>query len=143
VKYALDVLLVAAALLAATGCGSSEPASGPGPTSSGHRLTLDEDELKKAGDALSAELAKLPDKDPKPTIRIERLQNLTGHRLDMNKLLEEARRRLVESNKYAVSTQPDKHTDFLLVGEVRDEAIKLQVVDAADDTPALTATANY
>ena len=82
-------LFVAAALLVAPGCSSPEPAPGPDkgqPTSSGHRLTLSEDELKKAGDALSAELAKLAPQDPQPTIRVDRLQNLTGHRLDMNKL---------------------------------------------------------
>ena len=42
-----------------------------------------------------------------------------------------------------MKTQPDSHTDFLLVGEVRDEAIKLVVIDSTNDTPALTATAKY
>ncbi len=137
------LLLALALAVPFAGCSSPEPEPGPGPAPSGKKLTLSEDELKKAGDALSAELAKLAQKDPQPTIRVDRLQNLTGHRLDMNKLLDEARRRLVESNKYGVKTQPDSHTDFLLVGEVRDDSIKLQVIDATTDAPALTATAKY
>jgi hypothetical protein len=129
--------------LAVTGC-SSDPAPADGqPSTSGHRLTLTEDELKAVGDALSAELAKLPGADPQPTIRVDRLQNLTGHRLDMNKLNDEARRRLVESNKYAVKTRPDAHTDFLLVGKVKDDVVELQVVDSASDAPALTATKKF
>lgn len=136
-----NTILVLVLVLA--GCGSSEPAPDTTKTSSGHRLTLSEAELEKAGTALSAELAKVAEADPKPTIRVDRLQNLTGHRLDINKLTDEARRRLVESNKYVVKSDPEAHTDLLLVGKVTDDLIELQVVDAANDTPALTAQAKF
>jgi hypothetical protein len=118
--------------LALAGCSSSDtkPEPAPAAASSGHRLTLSEDELEQAGDALSAKLAALPQQDPAPRIRVERFKNLTSHHLDTSKLEDEARRRLVESNRYSVASDPSKTTDFLLLGEAHDDRIRFDIVDS-------------
>jgi hypothetical protein len=140
VRYAL---LLASLLLVATGCRSSDPGPGPGPTATGHHMRLDENELKAAGDALAAKLAALPDKETPPRIKVGTLTNSTGHRLDMTKLEDEGRRRLVESNKFSVGSDPSKASDFVLKGEVQEGSIRLDVVDSASGAVLASAIATF
>ena len=142
----MRTLFLSLTLLAAlAGCSSSEtkPEPAPSTASSGHRLTLSEDELQKAGDALAAKLATLPQQDPAPRIKLDRFTNNTGHKLEMSKLEDEARRRLVESNRYSVASDPSRATEFLLKGDARDEAIRFDIVESLSGHAVQSVTVEF
>lgn len=140
-SFFLSLTLVAAL----AGCSSSDtkPEPAPSTAASGHRLTLSEDELQKAGDALAAKLATLPQQDPAPRIRVERFKNLTSHHLDTSKLEDEARRRVVESNRYSVASDPSKPTDFVLLGEAHDDRIRFDIVDSLNKAVVQSVTVEF